>query len=150
MRFHFISFLLFLNSCNYSIKSSFEKKGYFKEINFNHIDHFPTFFSCDSMGDIDRERCFKEGVLRRIKENLLFESIQVEGEINEQVTLIIKVDKTGDINLERIHSSKVIQKKIPMLDSLLKNVIKKLPKVKPAIKKGVVVSSQFTLPVKIH
>ena len=74
MRFHFISFLLFLNSCNYSIKSSFEKKGYFKEINFNHIDHFPTFFSCDSMGGIDRERCFKEGVLRRIKENLLFES----------------------------------------------------------------------------
>ncbi len=150
MRFYFISFLLFLNSCNYSIKSSFEKKNYLEAININQIDHFPAFLSCDSLSNINRERCFKEGVLRRVKKNLSRENIQVEGEINEQVILSIKVCKTGNIKLEKIQSSKAVLKKIPMLDSLLNTAIKKLPKVKPAIKKGVAVTSQFTLPIKIY
>ena len=148
MRFYFISFLIF-NSCNYSTKSSLESKNYREIINFNRIDRFPTFFNCDTLNNVNRENCFKDEVPKRIKENLSLEKIIFEGVLNEQIIVFIKVCKTGDIVLEKIQSSKEIRKKIPLLDSLLRNAVKKLPKVKPAIKKGIIVTSQFKLPIKI-
>jgi hypothetical protein len=52
--------------------------------------------------------------------------------------------------LDHIESSKSIRKILPKLDSLLKSSIGKLPKIFPANKRGIPVTSKYRLPISIQ
>ena len=59
----------------------------------------------------------------------------------------LEVAKSGEVSLVKIQSSAFIRQEIPELDSLITDGIKKLPKLKPGIKRGMPVKTAFSLPI---
>lgn len=147
--------ILFLTSCNY-----FEnKKVYTKDLleeelqtfNWNDVDEYPTFASCDtSSGKSNKQACFENTLRTILNTNLSQYNIIVNEDVNDTIVLKITIDKQGGFTVNEIVSHAQTKAQIPQLDSLLLRGFDSLPKIFPAIKRSQQVATQFVLPVVVN
>ena len=69
--------------------------------------------------------------------------------MNDTILVRLKIDNKGKSILTNIRSTDFIKQEIPKLDSLINSGIKNLPLLKPAIKRGMPVATEFTLPIVV-
>ena len=69
--------------------------------------------------------------------------------LNDTLYLNLKIDSKGEVILTNFKASDYLHKQIPELDSLLQNGVLNLPKLRPAIKRGIPVTTAFILPIII-
>ncbi|RCS26610.1 hypothetical protein DUT90_12740 [Polaribacter sp. WD7] len=148
----FLCALIFITSCD---KFSFSKKESRQAIDtivdFSSVDTYPSFKICDSIINKDRKaNCFRTTVHQKIGKELAYYKLTTKDSINAVVTVAIIINSKGEFQLESIESSENIKNQIPKLDSLLKVSIKNLPKIYPAIKRGIPVTTKYQLPVRIQ
>ena len=144
--------LLFATSCNY-----FEKKKVYPEdlleeelqtFNWNEVDTYPTFSSCDSITvKEDNKICFQNTLIGSVNQFLEAQNIVVSNDVNDTIILKIIIDNTGVLEVESIDRQPEIAIQIPEIDSLLRQSLKGIPKIFPAIKRGQQVTTAFELPV---
>ena len=154
-RIVFLLILLFATSCNY-----FEKKKVYPEdlleeelqtFNWNEVDAYPTFDSCDSMTlKEDRKACFQNTLIGSVNTFLEHQNIIVSGDVNDTIRLKIIIDKQGVLEIETIDLKPETAVQIPQIDSLLRQSLKGIPKIYPAIKRGQQVTTAFELPVIVR
>ncbi|RED46713.1 hypothetical protein DFQ10_101486 [Winogradskyella eximia] len=154
-RIVFLLIFLFATSCNY-----FEKKKVYPEdlleeelqtFNWNEVDTYPTFSNCDSMtSKEDNKICFQNTLINGVNEFLAQQNIVVSNDVFDTIRLHIIIDKQGLLEVEsmKIHSETV--QEIPHIDSLLRQSLKSVPKIFPAIKRGQQVTTTFELPVIVR
>ena len=151
--FAFLS-LMMLCSCDF-IES---KKVYSKDIleeelqtfNWQDVDEYPTFDSCDTALDkANRRLCFENTLGAILNEKLSQYTIVVSEEIHDTVQLKIRIDSKGILVVNDVESKSTTRKAIPQLDSLLRHSLDSLPKIYPAIKRSQQVTTEFSLPVII-
>ncbi|CAM1351697.1 hypothetical protein [Tenacibaculum insulae] len=151
MRFCYVIFwmIIFTNfSCTKSLKKE-ERNTLNPEINYTEVDVSPTFYKCKKLPDSAKLNCFKLEIRSRLQNPLLTCNFITEKEINETVLIDLLIDNKGFFKLKKIKSSTKIKQYLPKLDSVLKNTIKNLPKITPAFKRGIPVTTQYQLPLKI-
>lgn len=144
-----------LTSCNY-----FEKKKVFTEdilkeelqsFNWNDVDEYPTFASCDTtLGKENKRECFENTLLQLLNSNLSEQNIVVTEDVNDTILLKITIDNQGNFKVDDIQSSELTKAQIPKIDSLLIHSFDSLPKIYPAIKRSQQVTTQFSLPVVVR
>lgn len=144
--------LLFATSCNY-----FEKKKVYPEdlleeelktFNWNEVDTYPTFSSCDSIIiKKDSKVCFQNTLVTNVNQFLEAQNLIVFNDVNDTITLKIKIDNYGGLIIESIKIQPETLQEIPTIDSLLRESLKNIPKIFPAIKRGQQVTTAFELPV---
>lgn len=144
-----------LTSCNY-----FEKKKVFTEdilkeelqsFNWNDVDEYPTFASCDTTsGKKNKRQCFENTLLQLLNSNLSEQNIVVTEDVNDTILLKITIDSQGNFKVDDIQSSELTKAQIPKIDSLLIYSFDSLPKIYPAIKRSQQVTTQFSLPVVVR
>jgi len=79
-----------------------------------------------------------------------FYIVVVSQKIDETIFVKLMIDHKGKVSLQKVDGmSDILQKEIPALDSLLHKSIQNLPKLQPAIKRGIPVVAQYQLPIKI-
>ncbi|REE27675.1 hypothetical protein DFQ09_101510 [Winogradskyella pacifica] len=147
--------LLFATSCNY-----FEKKKVYPEdlleeelqtFNWNEVDTYPMFTNCDSLTEKeDRKVCFQNTLISSVNEFLKAQNLVVSNDVNDTITLKIKIDKTGFLEVESIKIHPETIQEIPEIDSLLRRSLKGVPKIYPAIKRNQQVTTAFELPVIVR
>lgn len=146
---------IILTSCNYFEK----KKVYTKDIleeelqtfNWNDVDEYPTFASCDTtLGKENKRQCFENTLLQLLNNNLSEQNIVVTEDVNDTIFLKITIDNQGNFNVDDIQSSELTKAQIPKIDSLLIHSFDSLPKIYPAIKRSQQVTTQFSLPVVVR
>ena len=144
----FSAFLLL--SCSY-----FEKH-YKKEeiqvvdtiVDFNSIDSFPLFPACESIPSEEKQKiCSQIKLSEHIYASLATYQLISTKSINDTILVKLEVARSGEVSLVNIQSSAFIRQEIPELDSLITDGIKKLPKLKPGIKRGMPVKTAFSLPI---
>lgn len=119
-------------------------------IDFNSVDVFPLFPKCDSISSqADQKICSQIKLSQHINASLSSTQIMTSKKINDTIFVKLIIDKTGKVILNDIKSSEFIQQQIPKLDSLIADGISSLPKLKPAIKRDMPVTTQFSLPIVI-
>jgi len=119
-------------------------------INWNEIDHYPSFTTCEeSLKKNDSKVCFEETINRHINQFLSQQDISVDAYVKDTITLQINISKKGKISIENFKAKKDTKSLMPQLDSLFKESLKGLPAVYPAIKRGHQVNSTFSLPIFI-
>ncbi|PKH50371.1 hypothetical protein CXF68_06500 [Tenacibaculum sp. Bg11-29] len=151
MRYCYVAFLiislLFL-SCD-----SFFKEPKKNEVNtvvdYSKVDISPSFKKCKDLPVKAKKTCFRKEINKRIQESLVAHNFRTEEFINETILIDLLIDAEGSFKLKKITASNKINKQLPQLDSVLKNVIQKLPIIIPAFKRGIPVISQYQLPIKI-
>lgn len=151
-RIVFLLILCFATSCNY-----FEKKKVYTEdlleeelqtFNWNDVDSYPTFSNCESITDKeDSKICFQNTLISSVNRYLEDQNIVVSEDVNDTIRLKIIIDKRGDLEVESIEFKPETAAQIPNIDSLLRQSLKGVPKIFPAIKRAQQVTTAFELPV---
>ena len=149
--FFIISTVVFYTSCD---KLPFTKKKNIPVldtiVDFTSVDLSPSFSVCDSLVDKEKKSdCFRKTIHQKIGEELQKYEFQTNDSINETIFVDILINSKGEIQFESLTSNNVISKALTDLDSLLENAVNNLPKIYPAIKRGIPVTTKYQLPIQI-
>lgn len=119
-------------------------------VNLKEIDTFPSFSVCDSIIDKSQKtNCFRTIIHREIAKSLADRNIKVRKSINETIIVTITIQADGKMVLKTIDASSNLYKEIPQFKEYIKKSIVELPKVFPAIKRSIPVTSEYKLPIRI-
>ncbi len=120
-------------------------------INWNDVDEYPTFSTCDNLGNnLDKKDCFERLLHEFLTANLSRQNIVVTEDVNDTVVLKIHIDKQGKFSIKEIVSRDFTRSQIPQLDSILRSSFDSLPQIYPAIKRSQHVATEFNLPVVVN
>ena len=120
-------------------------------VNFSSVDTSPSFKVCDSIIDKQKKNnCFRTTIHQKIGAELQKHQFVIKDSIAEIVYVVLRINSEGTIFLEAIESPEAIRNQLPKLDSILKVSITKIPKMYPAIKRGIPVATKYRLPIKIQ
>ena len=155
MYLRYLSFFLlmaFITSCDLIYPTKNNNSAVLDTIvNFSTVDTFPSFKVCDSIINKDeKSNCFRETIHQKIGEELQKEELSITDSINEVIYVDVIINSKGVFSLSGIQSSEYIKKELPALDSLLRESVAKLPKIYPAIKRGIPVTTKYRLPIRIQ
>ncbi len=155
MRLRILSlFLLVLvgTSCEFfNLKKKSELQQVDTIIDFSSVDSAPTFESCKSFIDKEaKNNCFRNTIYTYISKSLSKHVFEVRKPIEEVIKVEVLIDSKGKASVQRIISSEVIKGAIQSLDSLVKVSVANLPKLFPATKRGIPVTTQYQIPIQIR
>jgi hypothetical protein len=150
-KFHVLFVLLLLVSCQYFDKQiPIEKDLLDKEIkaiNWNQVDEFPSIINCDSVVEkTARQDCFIQNLSQIIQQKLDTTKTAIIFPKHDtiQVKVTVLANATLQFETQIIDSVSYNKTKI---DSILLARLIDFPAIKPAIKRGIPVKTQFILPV---
>ena len=114
------------------------------------VEASPSFKVCDTI--IDKESkpaCFGTNIRLKIFSSLSKHSITVKNSVNETITVSIVIQSNREVKLSGIKASDSLIKEIPNLQKMIEKSIEDLPEIYPAIKRGIPVTTAYTIPIKI-
>ena len=119
-------------------------------IDFSSVDVFPLFPNCEGIPSQEKQRvCTQIKLSEHLYSSLQAAEIVTLRRINDTVYLKLKVNELGKISLVDIKASAELNQQIPKMDSLILNGVMSLPNLKPAIKRGIPVATEFTLSIVV-
>ena len=147
--------VVILTSCDYFKTKKVYTEDILEEeiqaINWNDVDEYPTFSTCDSsVVNLHKKECFQRLLHEFLNANLKRQIIVVTEDVNDTVVLKIHIDKQGNFSIKDIVSREFTRSQIPQLDSILRSSFDSLPQIYPAIKRSQQVAIEFNLPVVIN
>lgn len=142
----------FFDSCQYFEKQVPSKEELLQKelqtINWNEVDEFPTISECEKIDDEAlRKQCFFEYLTQILQEKLSADTLAILYPELDTIEVKVTVFPNATMQFEPQFPKDSVAYDTVKIDSLLKVRLIDLPKVNPAIKRGIPVKTQFTLPV---
>ena len=152
MRYFLLLYIVFcFVSCDYLSSQKYKNdEQIMTELDYTTVDVSPSFKVCDSI--IDKERktsCFGSNMRREIFSSLSKHSITVKNSIDETIIVSIVIQSNRKVKLSAIKASDSLFREIPNLQKMIEKSIEDLPEIYPAIKRGIPVTTAYTIPIKI-
>ncbi|MDI1317727.1 hypothetical protein [Flavobacterium sp.] len=149
-----IAVLLILQSCQYFDKQVPDEKELLdkqlKEINWNEVDEYPSFADCEKLANADqRKQCFFEFLAATIEQKLAVDTLATLFPRLDTIEVKVTVFPNASMQFEPQFPKDSVAYDTIKIDSILHARLIDFPKVNPAIKRGIPVKTQFTLPVII-
>jgi len=148
--FYILFCTIFFVSCTYIERNSNKRTILEVDtiVDFNTIDAFPLFPDCDKIPSRDKQQiCFQLEMAQHIYASLKQYSLNTSEAINDTVYVKLIVDATGKTSLSSIKISEKTNELLPEFDSIVRVTLRNIPILKPAIKRNMPVSTEFSLPV---
>ena len=143
----FFLFIFLIFGCNYNTKNI---DITIPSVKWSKTDEPPSIKLCDEINDdVKRLNCFKNKITTLISNNLNFSEYRVKNQLNDTLLVSILIEKNGKISLLNTSDNFNIKTEIPLIDTIIRDAISRLPNILPATKTniGVQVSSRFELPL---
>lgn len=118
-------------------------------IDFTSVDLSPAFLNCESLIDDDRTVCFRQTMQDKMTLGLKDLSLVLEDELQETVMVVLTINSKGSVSLKKVIYPVYFEEKNIRFDHAIEKAIESLPKLAPAIKKGIPVATEYKLPVNI-
>ncbi len=121
-----------------------------KSITWNEVDTYPHFQECaESLEKSAQKECFESTLLNHIQAQLLQKEIISTEALYDTVFMTIYIDNTGEITLTETRGDSITFAELPDLKSWLEESVAMLPHTQAAIKRGIPINTQFTLPLVV-
>ncbi len=117
-------------------------------INYTKIDLYPVLPECAKIETRLQKTCFYQAIAKRIQQNITQKNIRLNTKTKDSIIVEFTIDTLGVAKITSIQHHYNNHTKIE--DSIIKNSFQNLPKMKPAIKMGIPVKAQFTIPIIIR
>ena len=155
MRYAPILFLIFCCSCQY-----FEKKKLYSEMlleeelqafNWNELDQYPSFESCEDGIDFQANKvCFETVLTTHIFEVLKSNESMISEPLNDTLILDLLVSKRGSLSVKSLKGSHLSPQTTARFKDTLTKSFSALPVLYPAIKRSQHVQAVFKLPIILN
>lgn len=147
----FYLFCLVFSSCNFFEKEVPKEEELLDErlqqINWNEVTVYPSVSDCDSITDKTLAKtCFFDYLTKSVQERLSTDTLSVLYPEIDTIYLKVTVHPDTSVLFEPQFDNKS-DYNIQKIDSLIKLRLKNLPEIKPAQKEGILVKTEFILPV---
>ena len=150
----FVIFLFFY-SCDYFDKKKVNADDLLYEslqsFNWNEVDEYPIFESCDSsVSKAEKKACFENVLTTSIYEQLKQSQLIVTETLNDTLFLDFEISSSGQIDYVSSSGNPIIFRVIPNIDSIIKSSLTDLPNAYPALKRGQQVKTAFKIPLVLQ
>ncbi|MEE3034987.1 MAG: hypothetical protein VX325_03990 [Bacteroidota bacterium] len=144
-------FFLLNISCDLFDSSKISNKEIEAASKWSKKDQPPTFPECESLSFESQIDCMSDILSTYITDYVYSSAMIANGNIDEEIVLVIKIDKEGFFSLSEIQNSNEVIQVLPDIESLLRDAVISLPQALPATKTnvGTFVETQLTLPIQI-
>lgn len=146
-------FPFLLLSCNFETKKISSEEVLELEsqtLNWKEVDQYPAFEDCQDETELNAARdCFEREVAENVYAYLAKQQPVVTEEINDTLLLYIEISKEGRPQIDSVEIDSLTTKQLPEIRSWLIQSIDSLPKIYPASKRGIPVSTVFKMPIVI-
>lgn len=147
-----IIFLFILSSCQYFEKEVPDEDALLqkrlKEINWKEVSSYPSIAECDAILDKEmKKECFFESMARLVQEKLDIDTIAMLYPEIDTIQVKVTVYPDATLKFEPQMPQDSVSYNKTKIDSILKARLVDFPKIEPAQKEGVPVTTQFILPV---
>lgn len=138
-------------ACEYFSTTTYTPQQISQASQWSEKDQLPSFEVCQDTPEQDRFLCFKNTISSAVSDALDAESLVANQLIDQEISLLLTVDKTGEITLAEIENSNDLMDALPELSAVLEAAIAGLPFAIPAKKSnvGIEVATQLKLPIRI-
>ena len=151
--FNHIFFILFfiLSGCNLFKSSKVPSSEIKSASSWSLNDEHPSYSDCEDLDKEENFDCFGSIVSESIIKYISEEIVDVNVEIDEEIKLVINVDKEGFFSLLSIDASDFVKNNIEGIEDIIENAIYNIPQALPAVKVNVeqYVNAKFELPIRI-
>lgn len=146
--------LLILTSCNFETKKISSEEVLDQEskmLNWKEVDEYPAFEDCQQETELAKAKnCFERKVAESIYAYLAKQQPVVTESIDDTLYLYLEISKQGRPKIDSIVSiDTTLTNQLPKIEEWLYQSIDSLPKIYPASKRGIPVSTVFRMPVLI-
>lgn len=121
-----------------------------KALNWTEVDEYPNFKSCAQLNlKSERKQCFSTTLSNRISTYLSSKNLRVTKVVSDTVIASLLISNNGTVSLDSLKVTPLFRQQVPAIDSLVNHVIRDMPTLLPAIKRGQKVTSVIQLPIVI-
>ncbi|TDQ22877.1 hypothetical protein [Tenacibaculum caenipelagi] len=143
--------VLLCTSCDFfSFTNKNKEQAVDTIIDFTKVDVSPAFNKCKNLLNEAKTNCFRKEIHERIADKLQRYNFITHVAVDEEILINVVINPEGNFQLKNIQTSSIIKEQLPDLEKTIQAIINELPKVSPAIKRGVIVTTQYQLPIKIQ
>ncbi len=122
-----------------------------KTIDMKEVDEYPTFTVCDTfMGQRAKRECFERGLTENFHAFLASKILVFDHKIEDTIWLNLTITANGNAELTNIQIPDSLCAQVPKMKQWLRQSMDSLPKIYPAIKRGIPVKTAFKMPVVIN
>lgn len=147
-------FLVVLASCNNFETKKISSKQVLdqetKSLNWKEVDEYPAFENCKEITELAAaKRCFETTVANSIYAYLEKQQPIVTEAIDDTLVLYLEISKNGKPTIDSVSVDTTVTNQLPNIKLWLTQSVDSLPKIYPASKRGLPVSSIFKMPILI-
>jgi len=143
--------MLAVVSCNtWFKKDNYKSKAIDTIIDFSTVDVSPSFKACETLLENEKTECFRSNIRQKFTGALRSYTLMTDKTIDENLNVILFIDKQGEMSLKEIQSSQLLLETLPELSKSIKEVIVSMPKLYPATKRGIPVATEYNMPIRIR
>ena len=120
------------------------------EIDWNEVDSYPLFEDCDeNLTKTAQRECFENELLKHCSKTLNEFEFILEPGIDPIVIVDFLVDKDGRIAIIAIEKDSAIDKQMPEFEGIIRQSLKRMPPLAPALKRAIPVKAKFRIPIAL-
>lgn len=121
-----------------------------EELNWHQVDQYPAFEECrEFLEEETAKACFGQKVAQYVYARLEDKRPVVSKPLNDTILLHLVISSEGKPNIDSMEINSTITKQLPKIRTWIQESIDSLPKIDPASKRGIPVSTKFKMPVVI-
>ncbi|MCF4100224.1 hypothetical protein L1I30_00960 [Gillisia sp. M10.2A] len=121
-----------------------------RSLNWREVDEYPAFENCKNISELPRAKeCFEATVANSIYAYLAKQQPIVTEAIDDTLILYLEIAKNGQPTIDSVSVDTMVTYQLPDLEMWLQQSVDSLPKIYPASKRGIPVSSVYKMPIII-
>jgi len=122
-----------------------------KSIDWNDVDQYPLFSDCDESNSKEAQKnCFEQTLLLHFSSTLHDFEFVLDQEVDDVIYVDFLVDREGAISVLDIERNDAVQDQIPEFNGVITQSLKSLPRLAPALKRGIPVNAKFRIPLVLN
>lgn len=144
-----------LSSCQFFDTEKIPAETFYEQeltmIDWSEVDRYPAFVACDTLSEkIEQKRCFETELGLYLQETVYKQNMEAVKDVHDTIVVEFTISDAAKISVQTITMDSILIREFPHLKDTLQKGLDATQLIAPAYKRGVPVTTTFTLPIIVQ
>ena len=122
-----------------------------RSINWNEVDQFPLFEACqETASKPEQQECFQNTLVMHLSMALQDFEFRSDQSFSDTLFVDFLVDRQGGLSVLSVEENPLLTADNPEFERIVSGSLRSLPRLQPALKRGIPVSARFRIPLVVQ